>query len=120
MSEQALVCVKDEDSEAEAVSPVVKGRQRKEWKLIATDELQQGEDLRRGAQRWLRAKDIPHKTLTKSSNKGAFTLIARCSSTRVGTMRLRSCLKRMCKPQNATNVKHSPKRCCYRETSRGD
>ena len=80
MSEQALVRVKDEDSEAEAVSPVVKGRQRKEWKLIATDELQQGEDLRRGAQRWLRAKDIPHKTLTKSSNKGAFTLIARCSS----------------------------------------
>jgi len=46
MSEQALVAVKDEDSEAEAVSPVVKGRQRKEWKLIATDELQQGEDLR--------------------------------------------------------------------------
>ena len=45
MSEQALVAVKDEDSEAEAVSPVVKGRQRKEWKLIATDELQQGEDL---------------------------------------------------------------------------
>eukprot|EP00434_Breviolum_minutum_P038260 symbB.v1.2.033933.t1/scaffold4288.1/size41896/4 len=61
---RALVAVKDEDSEAEAVSPVVKGQQRKEWKLIATDELQQGEDLRRGAQRWLRAKDIPHKTLT--------------------------------------------------------
>jgi len=69
MSEQALVAVKDEDSEAEAVSPVVKGRQRKEWKLIATDELQQREDLRRGAQRWLRAKDIPLSPATKGPSR---------------------------------------------------
>ena len=51
MSEQAIVPVKESsDSDVEA-HPAVHGRQRKEWKLIATDELREGEDLRRGAQR---------------------------------------------------------------------
>lgn len=80
MSEQAIVPVKESSESDVEVHPAVHGRQRKEWKLIGTDELCEGEDLRRGAQRWLRAKEIPHKTLTKSSNKGATTLIGRCSA----------------------------------------
>ena len=56
MPEQAIVPVKESsDSDVEA-HPAVLGRQRKEWKLIATVELRESEDLRRRAQRWLRAR----------------------------------------------------------------
>ena len=80
MSEQAPVVAVKESSDSDEAHVAVPGRQRKAWLLIGTDELQAGEDLRKGAQRWLRAKGIPHKTLTKSSNKGATTMIARCSA----------------------------------------
>ena len=90
--------VQDADAESDeepALRP--KGRQRLEWEVLAADEVLEGETLRQAAQRWLKAKLVCHKTLTKSSNSGEFTLIARCKA-------CSACTKKWCFSQKAARL----------------
>ena len=54
------------------------GRKRKSWEMLASDTVGPNETLRTAAQRWLRQKEILHKTLVTSSNQGRRTLLAKC------------------------------------------
>ena len=49
---------------------VRRGRKRKPWVHVATDSFWEKETLRKGAQRWLREKNLKHSTLTATTSEG--------------------------------------------------
>ena len=49
---------------------VRRGRKRKPWAHVATESFLETETLRKGAQRWLRDKNIKHSTLTATTFEG--------------------------------------------------